>query len=53
MDRIKFVRSPDGGPDLISISGPTVTPQPVPSGLDRIDDAVFDPAAYQASRFIW
>ncbi len=53
MDRIKFVRCPDGGPDLISISGPTVTPQPVPSGLDRIDDAVFDPAAYQASRFIW
>lgn len=53
MDRIKFVRNPNGGPDLISISGPTVTKQPLPSGLSNIEAFVSDPETYQKSRFIW
>lgn len=32
IDRIKFVPNPDGGPDILSVYGPTVTPQPIPSG---------------------
>ena len=30
IDRMKFVPDPDGGPDLLTVYGPTVTPQPIP-----------------------
>ena len=30
VDRVYFVPSEDGGPDVLRIYGPTVTPQPVP-----------------------
>ena len=48
MDRIRFVKDPRGGPDILEIAGPTVTPQPVPSGTD-------EPSAidYQTARFHW
>ncbi len=31
IDRIKFVPDPAGGADILSVYGPTVTPQPLPS----------------------
>ena len=48
MDRIRFVADPKGGPDILEIAGPTVTPQPLPSGLGL-------PSAidYQTLRFHW
>lgn len=30
VDRMKFVPDPDGGPDILTVYGPTVTPQPIP-----------------------
>ena len=30
IDRMRFVPDPDGGPDLLTVYGPTVTPQPIP-----------------------
>ena len=30
IDRMRFVPDPEGGPDLLTVYGPTVTPQPVP-----------------------
>lgn len=30
LDRMKFVPDPDGGPDILTVYGPTVTPQPLP-----------------------
>jgi len=32
IDRMKFIPDPNGGPDIISVYGPTSTPQPMPSG---------------------
>lgn len=32
IDRMRFVPNPHGGPDIIEIYGPTLTPQPMPSG---------------------
>lgn len=32
IDRMRFVPNPDGGPDVIQVYGPTLTPQPMPSG---------------------
>lgn len=32
IDRCKFVVNPDGGPDILSVYGPTSSPQPKPSG---------------------
>lgn len=48
IDRIRFVRDPRGGADLLEIAGPTVTPQPIPSGLDK--PSTID---YQTARFHW
>ena len=33
IDRIRFVDNPNGGADIIEMYGPTVNPQPMPSGL--------------------
>lgn len=47
IDRIKFVKNPSGGPDIISVGGPTVSPMPVPS-------TKASPAGdYQKHRFVW
>lgn len=35
IDRIKFVPDPDGGPDIMCVYGPTVTPQPLPSANSK------------------
>lgn len=48
MDRIRFVKDPNGGADILEIYGPTVTPQPLPSGVGK--DALVD---YQYARFHW
>ena len=32
IDRVRFVPSPTGGPDILQIHGPTSSPQPLPSG---------------------
>jgi len=48
IDRIRFVRDPRGGEDLLEIAGPSVTPQNLPSGIgipSNID--------YQTARFHW
>jgi beta-xylosidase len=31
IDRMQFVSDPNGGPDIIQVVGPTITPQPMPS----------------------
>ena len=31
IDRVKFVPDPNGGPDILTVYGPTSTPQPRPS----------------------
>ena len=31
IDRVKFVPDPNGGPDILTVYGPTTTPQPLPS----------------------
>ncbi|MBQ5648760.1 MAG: family 43 glycosylhydrolase [Clostridia bacterium] len=33
IDRVKFVPDPNGGPDILTVYGPTNTPQPRPSAL--------------------
>ena len=48
MDRIRFVKDPRGGADILEICGPTVTPQPVPSGTGA--PTLVD---YQYARFHW
>ncbi len=48
MDRIRFVKDPNGGPDILEIAGPSVTPQPLPSGTGKISTI-----EYQKSRFHW
>ncbi|MBD8960416.1 MAG: hypothetical protein EGQ82_08150, partial [Clostridiales bacterium] len=48
IDRIKFVPNPDGGADRLTVYGPTVTPQTLPSGLGSA--AVAD---WQRLRFVW
>ena len=35
LDRMKFVPDPEGGPDILTVWGPTVTPQPIPFGPPR------------------
>jgi len=32
IDRIRFAPNPEGGPDILEAYGPTLTPQPMPSG---------------------
>lgn len=48
VDRIKFVKNPNGGNDILCVFGPTVTPQPLPSGLGSASIA-----EGQQARFIW
>ncbi len=31
IDRIKFIENPNGGPDILTVAGPSSTPQPLPS----------------------
>lgn len=33
IDRMRFAPNPDGGPDILEVWGPTMTPQPLPSGV--------------------
>ena len=49
IDRVRFVENPHGGPDIIEMYGPTVNPQPLPSGLGE----VVNEGDYQTGRFIW
>lgn len=37
IDLVRFVPDPDGGPDILTLRGPTVTPQPLPSNTGRYD----------------
>lgn len=37
IDRVKFVPSEDGGPDILTVYGPTTTAQPMPSDTTRGD----------------
>ena len=37
VDLIKFVPDPDGGPDILTVRGPSSTPQPLPSNRGRYD----------------
>ncbi|MBQ4599799.1 MAG: family 43 glycosylhydrolase [Clostridia bacterium] len=48
IDRIRFVKDPNGGADILEIYGPTVTPQLLPSGIGK--DSLVD---YQYARFHW
>lgn len=48
IDRIRFVKNPNGGPDLLEICGPSVNAQPLPSGMNT--PSIAD---YQHARFIW
>lgn len=48
IDRIRFVKNPNGGADLLEICGPSVNAQPLPSGMDA--PTVSD---YQYARFHW
>ncbi|MBE6679332.1 MAG: hypothetical protein E7598_02275 [Ruminococcaceae bacterium] len=48
VDRIRFVDNPNGGADILEMYGPTVNPQPLPSGLGSA--AITD---YQTARFHW
>ena len=33
IDRLKFVKDPNGGPDILTVQGPSTTPQTVPSKI--------------------
>jgi hypothetical protein len=35
IDRLRFAPNPDGGPDILEVYGPTLTPQPMPSGAPK------------------
>ncbi len=48
IDRIRFVKDPSGGADIIEIGGPSVNPQPLPSGITAPTLA-----DYQYARFHW
>ena len=37
IDKVAFVKNPDGGPDILTVYGPTSTPQPMPSDRWRGD----------------
>ena len=37
VDKIEFVPDPDGGPDILTVRGPSSTPQPLPSHKYRYD----------------
>ena len=45
IDLVEFVPDPDGGPDILTVRGPSNTPQPMPSNKYRYDvnrDGVVD-----------
>lgn len=48
IDRIRFVKNPSGGADIIEIGGPSVNPQCLPSGITAPTLA-----DYQYARFHW
>lgn len=48
MDRLRFVPNPNGGPDILEMAGPSVNPQPLPSGIGKIFDM-----DYQKERWHW
>lgn len=37
IDKVKFVKDPNGGPDILTVYGPTSTPQKIPSNIYRYD----------------
>ncbi|MBQ6893767.1 MAG: family 43 glycosylhydrolase [Clostridia bacterium] len=37
IDKIKFVADPNGGPDILTVQGPSTTPQEKPSNIYRYD----------------
>ena len=37
IDRVKFVKDPNGGPDILTVMGPSTTPQQKPSNIYRYD----------------
>ena len=37
IDKVKFIKNPDGGADILTVYGPTTTPQPLPSNIYRYD----------------
>lgn len=37
IDKIKFVKDPNGGPDILTVQGPSTTPQAKPSNIYRYD----------------
>ena len=37
VDLVKFVKDPDGGPDILTVRGPSSTPQKLPSNKYRYD----------------
>ena len=37
LDKVKFVKDPNGGPDILTINGPTTSSQPLPSNIYRYD----------------
>ncbi len=37
IDRVKFVANPNGGPDILTVQGPSTTPQAKPSNIYRYD----------------
>ena len=37
VDKVKFVKDPSGGPDILTVQGPSITPQAKPSNIYRYD----------------
>ncbi len=37
IDKVKFIKDPSGGPDILTVYGPTSTPQKMPSNIYRYD----------------
>lgn len=37
IDKVQFVKDPNGGPDIMTINGPSTTPQAVPSNIYKYD----------------
>lgn len=49
IDRIQFVKDAAGGMDILTVQGPSVTPQPLPANRTNTTDF----PEYQTSRFVW
>ena len=37
IDKVQFVKNPNGGPDILTVNGPSTTPQEMPSDIYRYD----------------